>query len=216
MTNVQQIEMFEDLIEKVQNVANAIPPANPVPDVTSADDGKVLKATYSGGEGSYDWEDESYPKPTYAGNGQVLTADGAGGASWQNPQGGGSDLPEITSSDIGKVLQANYDDKSGSGYTEWVTPSSGQSATLAKTDATYDDKSGVYFWQIPTIEYASVVAANIISLIEYSGYISELDGIKPISEFSVYEYNSGSGISIGVSSTVYNNITGGTLKFGIA
>ena len=30
-----------------------------VPDVTSSDDGKVLKATYSGGQGSYSWGTDS-------------------------------------------------------------------------------------------------------------------------------------------------------------
>lgn len=38
---------------------NAIEVAAPIPDVTSVDDGKVLKASYSGGTGSYSWQTES-------------------------------------------------------------------------------------------------------------------------------------------------------------
>lgn len=40
-------------------VAGALATVDEVPDVTSTDDGKVLKATYSGGVGSYAWENES-------------------------------------------------------------------------------------------------------------------------------------------------------------
>ena len=44
---------------------NAIEVAAPIPDVTSSDDGKVLKATYSGGVGSYAWETEGGGGTTY-------------------------------------------------------------------------------------------------------------------------------------------------------
>ena len=40
-------------------VAGAIAGVEQVPAVTSSDDGKVLKASYSGGQGSYSWQTES-------------------------------------------------------------------------------------------------------------------------------------------------------------
>lgn len=40
-------------------VAGAIAGIDEVPAVTSSDDGKVLKATYSGGSGSYAWDTDS-------------------------------------------------------------------------------------------------------------------------------------------------------------
>ena len=40
-------------------VAGAIANVEQVPAVTSSDDGKVLKASYSGGQGSYSWQNES-------------------------------------------------------------------------------------------------------------------------------------------------------------
>ena len=153
-----------------------------------------------------------YPEPTTATSGQVLTADGEGGASWEDASG-----VDMTGAQAGQVLTA-IQDMGGNLIQGWTTPDSGggQSATLAKSDATYDDKAGVYFWQIPTIEYASVISANVISLTEYTSYISQISGVKQISDFTISDYGSGSGISISVSSTVYTNITGDTLKFGIA
>ena len=157
MYNVTSVKEADSVIEALQAIADAIPPANPVPDVTSADDGKVLKATYSGGEGSYDWdtpdsglpstsghnlnevliiEDTTTNPPTadwnslnevlpnmdpyyYPSNGEVITYNSSTHkAEWQTPQSGGG-LPSISDSDNGKVLQATYDDKSGTGSAEW-------------------------------------------------------------------------------------------------
>lgn len=57
------------------------PSVDEVPDVTSTDDGKVLTASYSGGQGSY---------------------------SWETAQGGGSSLPSITGNAY-KVLSVSAD-----------------------------------------------------------------------------------------------------------
>ena len=133
MYNVTSVKEAESVIEALQAIADAIPPANPVPDVTSADDGKVLKATYSGGEGSYDWEDESGGVPDYsqASQGSVLATQYSGELGWdrvENLMPSDKVLPDITGNDNGKVLQAVYDDKSGS-YAAWVTPSGGVGIT---------------------------------------------------------------------------------------
>lgn len=130
------------LEEGLRNIAQAIPPANAVPDVESTDDGKVLKATYSGGEGSYDWEDASGVDMTGAQAGQVLTAVADGGGNlvqgWTTPSGG---LPS-TSGNSNKVLKVN---NAGSGV-DWVTllPFRYVAMEFNLTDMTYDDKSGMY------------------------------------------------------------------------
>lgn len=176
MTNVQQIEMFEDLIEKVQNVANAIPPANAVPDVESTDNGKVLKANYSEGTGSYDWEDESYPKPTSATNGQVLTADGAGSASWQNSQGG---LPDYSQAEQGSVLATQYGGDLGWDRPENLMPSGSLvpdfgSASVGDVLTITEDKSGnVPAWVTPSGGGSNITklsASNVTFASDGSGH----------------------------------------------
>ena len=129
MYNVTSVKEATDVVEALQAIAEAIPPANPVPDVESTDNGKVLKATYSEGTGSYDWEDESGGVPDYsqASQGSVLNKQYNGELGWDRPEDllhEGSLLPEITGNDDGKVLTAVYNDKSGS-YAEWQTPSGG-------------------------------------------------------------------------------------------
>lgn len=64
-----------------------------VPDVTSSDDGKVLQATYSGGEGSY---------------------------AWTTPPSM-DEVPDVTSSDDGKLLKASYAGSTGSYAWETVS-----------------------------------------------------------------------------------------------
>lgn len=73
------------------------PTINNVPAVTSSDDDKVLKASYSGGVGSYSWETET--GTTYsAGTGIDITSNTI---SVENP------LPASTSSDVDKVLKVD-------------------------------------------------------------------------------------------------------------
>lgn len=64
-----------------------------VPDVTSADDGKVLQATYAGGTGSY---------------------------AWTTPPAM-DEVPDVTSSDDGKLLKATYAGSTGSYSWETVS-----------------------------------------------------------------------------------------------
>ena len=67
------------------------PTINNVPAVTSSDDGKVLKASYTGGQGSYAWATESgggsLPSSTSADEGKVLTVDSSGDPAWEEPKG---------------------------------------------------------------------------------------------------------------------------------
>jgi len=55
-----------------------------VPAVTSGDNGKVLKATYSGGQGVYGWETDTSDLPDITGNaGKILAVNsGATGVEW--------------------------------------------------------------------------------------------------------------------------------------
>ena len=55
-----------------------------VPEVTSADSGKVLKADYSGGVGTYSWEDGILPTSTSADKDKVLTVDEDGLPEWRS------------------------------------------------------------------------------------------------------------------------------------
>ena len=71
------------------------PTINNVPAVTSSDDNKVLKASYTGGVGSYSWENETGTTYT-AGTGIDIDQNNA--ISVENP------LPSSTSADATKVL----------------------------------------------------------------------------------------------------------------
>jgi len=74
-----------------QNYAKKTEIPDGVPSVTSSDDGKVLKASYSGGQGSYGWENESggggLPPSTSTDEGKVLTVDSSGDPAWEEPEG---------------------------------------------------------------------------------------------------------------------------------
>lgn len=75
--------------------------ADEVPSVTSSDDGKVLKATYSGGVGSYSWQNapSGLPVSTSADKGKVLTVNNQGNAAW--------DFVSITGASYGSVYYGN-------------------------------------------------------------------------------------------------------------
>ena len=104
-------------------VAGALATVDEVPAVTSSDDGKILKASYSGGSGSYAWSAEPTVDQTYS-------------ASSTNAQSGLAvagaiasisvdEVPAVTSSDDAKVLTATY--SGGVGSYAWATPSGGGS-----------------------------------------------------------------------------------------
>lgn len=111
----------------VVNGAYALKADEGLPSMSQSDDGKVLQAVYNDKSARTEaqWVTPEIDT-TGAQAGQVLTAiEDMGGniiTGWTTPDTG---LPSISSSDNGKVLQATYDDKSGTGSAEWVTPSGG-------------------------------------------------------------------------------------------
>ena len=96
-------------------VAEITMPTELVPTVTSSDDGKVLKAAYSGGTGSYSWETES----------------GGGGADWDAQSG---EPGYIENKPVPKTLVA------GTGIT--VTENSTQ-LVVASTNQLYSAGNGL-------------------------------------------------------------------------
>lgn len=121
-----------------------------VPTPTLADEGKVLRAMPQGqesvapqwetarevpvggtqgqvltkGASGYDWANPSggsYPEPTSATDGQVLTADGLGGASWETPSGGGGSNVAISSHTISSSSWMDNNDGTHMAYVSNVT-----------------------------------------------------------------------------------------------
>ena len=99
------------------------PTINNVPAVTSSDDAKVLKASYTGGIGSYSWENET--GTTYSA-GTGIDIDQNNAISVENP------LPSSTSADEGKVLKVD-----ANGDPTWATGGGGGGGVNA--DWTEDD-----------------------------------------------------------------------------
>lgn len=175
---------------------------------------EAIAEALSGGSGSY-------PEPTSATDGQVLTANGQGGASWEDPQGGlpstayrskddvlsldnnlnpiwrAPDVPIITSSDNGKVLKAQFDDKSGT-FAYWGEASNGISRWTAQlSNFTVDDKSGIAYISVDNLAdyYFSAQVFYTSSDIKY---------VKPI-EVS-YDYSNN---YIIIDSTEYSTLVSG-------
>lgn len=136
-----------------------------VPDVGSSDDGKVLQASYSGGQGSYAWVTPAAPTVDQSYNASSTNAQ-SGTAVAQAIAGISVDeVPDVTSSDDGKVLQATY--SQGAGSYAWTTPpsvdevpavTSGDDAKLLK--ATYTGGQGSYAWETVAIPTIGTVTLN--------------------------------------------------------
>lgn len=118
-----------------------------VPAVTSNDDGKVLKATYSGGVGSYAWATESGGGTSYsAGTGIDISAQNEISVdttvvATQTDLSGIEQVPDVTSSDDGKVLTASY--SGGTGSFAWDTPSGGTTYTAGNMISLANDAVAV-------------------------------------------------------------------------
>lgn len=108
--------------------------ADEVPTVTSGDDGKVLKATYSGGAGSYAWETapSGLPASSSLDSGKVLTVDSSGNPIWLDVDV--DEVPTVTSNDDGKVLTATY--SGGVGSYAWASAGGGGGGLSVETDGT--------------------------------------------------------------------------------
>lgn len=112
--------------------------ADEVPDVTSSDDGKVLKATYSGGTGSYAWATapSGLPASTSSEEGLALTVDSNGDPLWGSVGWdaiGNAIVPPATDPNVndGDVLTYN----STTGMAMFQAPSGG-SGLQVETDGT--------------------------------------------------------------------------------
>ena len=145
-----------------QDLSNK-PTINNVPIVTSNDDGKILKASYSGGVGSYSWETES---------GGTVTDVLVDGSSVVNEQGQAiiampTDLvPTVTSSDNGKILTATY--SGGQASYAWADQ---QTYSQQQSDWTQSDSSAVdYIKNKP--QNLTLQAGENITLTEYSGVLT--------------------------------------------
>lgn len=89
MTDTIEIKDLDKLIEAIEEGGGG-GGGSSVPAVTSSDDGKILTASYEGGEGSYSWEDapNELPDATEASIGDVLSI-GEDGLEWSTPSSGG-------------------------------------------------------------------------------------------------------------------------------
>ena len=164
------------------------PTISNVPAVTSSDDAKVLKASYSGGVGSYSWETET--GTTYsAGTGIDITNNTI---SVENP------LPSSSSADEGKVLKVD-----ANGDPEWATGGGGSQvqSDWAETDTT--DPS--YIENKPTPK--TLVAGQGIAISESSASLTVTntvarDAVNLVAGSGVTLTQSGSDLTVAVDTSV--------------
>ena len=164
------------------------PTISNVPAVTSSDDEKVLKASYSGGVGSYSWETET--GTTYsAGTGIDITNNTI---SVENP------LPSSSSADEGKVLKVD-----ANGDPEWATGGGGSQvqSDWAETDTT--DPS--YIENKPTPK--TLVAGQGIAISESSASLTVTntvarDAVNLVAGSGVTLTQSGSDLTVAVDTSV--------------
>lgn len=102
-------------------VAEAMSGVSGVPSVGSGDDGKVLTADYTGGSGTFSWQD--LPAQEQADWAQTNTS----AVDFIKNKPTINNVPAVGSSDDGKVLTADY--TGGVASYSWETPSGGQSYT---------------------------------------------------------------------------------------
>ena len=131
------------------------PTINNVPAVTSSDDAKVLKASYTGGIGSYSWENET--GTTYSA-GTGIDIDQNNAISVENP------LPSSTSADEGKVLKVD-----ANGDPTWATGGGGGGGVNADWDET-DPLEPSYIENKPTPK--TLTAGANISISEGVGTLT--------------------------------------------
>lgn len=129
-------------------VARAVAGASgEVPAVTESDNGKVLKAIYDEGGAAVEWGDAA----------PAVTVDQTYNALSENPQSGTAvaeaiaaipapsvdEVPDVTSSDDGKVLTASY--SGGTGSYSWQTAQGGGGVSILENGglALYQDKAYV-------------------------------------------------------------------------
>jgi hypothetical protein len=132
------------------------PTINNVPAVTSSDDSKVLKASYSGGVGSYSWESESGGTVTDVEvDGTSVVSGGVASITMPTEL-----VPTVTSNDDGKVLKASY--SGGAGTYSWQTESGG---TQVQADWTEQDSTDPSYIQNKPVQ-KTITAGTGIAITE--------------------------------------------------
>lgn len=164
-----------------------------VPAVTSSDNGKVLKATYSGGEGSYSWE-------TGGGGGGTPTLESIGIAYGENTQSSNTRLVSIT----GFVLQT--------GSIVSVRFTQGLSLVTAKT-LNVNNTGAITIRFKSSTTYSTTWASGSVITFQYDGtywnIISSISGalggsrsVKTFTEVTqgdVYNWNNKSNLTLTTS-----------------
>jgi len=159
------------------------PTINNVPPVTSADDDKVLKASYSGGVGSYSWEQEAArvqsdwtesdtTDPAYIAN-KPTEKNLVAGANITITESGNNvtvattvnGVPGVTSTDTGKYLKADYN--GGSPTVSWdIVPTNtytgGNMISISSNVVGVSTTAG-----ITDIQIVSALPANPVSTVLY-------------------------------------------------
>jgi len=171
------------------------PTINNVPAVTSSDDNKVLKASYTGGVGSYSWENETGTTYT-AGTGIDIDQNNA--ISVENP------LPSSTSADEGKVLKVD-----ANGDPEWATGGGGSQVQSNWLEDDTTDPS--YIENKPTPK--TLVAGQGIAISESSASLTVTntvarDAVNLVAGSGVTLTQSGSDLTISSAGTTYTAGTG--------
>lgn len=127
-----------------------------VPAVGSGDDGKVLTASYSGGVGSYSWETASSGTTDYT---QLSNKPSINNVTLSGNKTtsdlGISEVPDITSTDSGKFLRANYYNATNTSDYSWENipeeiPQVTSSDDGKVLTATYSGGAGSYAWATPS------------------------------------------------------------------
>lgn len=143
------------------------PTINNVPAVTSSDDSKVLKASYSGGVGSYSWEAESGGTVTDVEvDGTSVVSGGVASITMPTEL-----VPTVTSSDDGKVLKAAY--SGGTGSYSWETESGGSDAVFV----TWDDTSAG--WTTMWTQVQAALSGNKDVFLKDGFCVAELVATNP-------------------------------------
>jgi hypothetical protein len=167
-----------------------LPTISNVPAVTSSDDGKVLKASYSGGTGSYSWETapSGLPASTSADEGKVLKVDANGDPEWDTAPASQvqADWTESDTTDPSYIQNKPVEQTLVAGTNVTITEANNQvtigaSFTQVQADWNESDTTDPSYIQnkpaIPTVElfeavygttsYADIVAAITAKKIVY-------------------------------------------------
>ena len=141
-----------------------------VPAVTSGDDGKVLTADYTGGVGTYSWEDapSGVPDPGQALQGSVLALGYSGDPEWNNitniiPEGSKGLVPTTTGVTNGYVLTNN------NGTPAWAAASGGGGGSTGiqfitgNISSDIDDKQGIYYAGVSSMSVNALTPGTYIA-----------------------------------------------------